>query len=142
MAPIKGAPGARLGVLLFFSRPSPEPEQGPEMVIGRRRIARRSHNHPRYRVDLSGVVACGVIQQMVTALEYPAADLDRLRVNVTGLVLAAERPTSWLSATSGAASSSSMSDEIANHDHMYLTYNSGKAAVQQLCRPPAQERGK
>ncbi|ORY66575.1 uncharacterized protein BCR38DRAFT_430724 [Pseudomassariella vexata] len=95
--------------------------------------------------ELSGVVACAGIQQEVPALEYPAADFDRiLRVNVTGVFLTAKH-TANIMVERGVKGSivliGSMSGQIANRGLTCSAYNTSKAAVQQMCRSLAQEWG-
>lgn len=95
--------------------------------------------------EFSGVVACAGIQQKVPALEYPAADFERiLRVNVTGVFLTAKHAANVM-VKKGIKGSivliASMSGEIANRGLTCTAYNTSKAAVQQMCRSVAQEWG-
>ena len=110
-----------------------------------------------------GAIACAGIQQQIPALEYPAADFDRiLRVNVTGVFNTCKHTARMLQAKKRPGSIviiGSMSGNIANRvsllsywgncpasngDEQGLSctaYNSSKAAVQQMCRSVAQEWG-
>ncbi|KAL3961478.1 hypothetical protein ACCO45_003001 [Purpureocillium lilacinum] len=94
---------------------------------------------------LWGCIACAGIQQQTPALQYPAADFDRMmRVNVTGvfntcrhtarILQEARRPGSIVMIAS-------ISGNIANRGLTCTAYNSSKAAVQQMCRSLAQEWG-
>ncbi|KAK4033254.1 hypothetical protein C8A01DRAFT_50127 [Parachaetomium inaequale] len=94
---------------------------------------------------LYGCVACAGIQQKVPALEYPAADFERIqRVNVTGAFLTAKHAARVL-VKNGVRGSlvliASMSGQIANRGLTCTAYNTSKAAVQQMCRSLAQEWG-
>ncbi|KAI1337584.1 hypothetical protein F5Y15DRAFT_148157 [Xylariaceae sp. FL0016] len=97
------------------------------------------------KAEIGGVVACAGIQQKVPALDYPAADFDRmLRVNVTGVFLTAKHVANTMVArklTGSIVLISSMSGQIANRGLTCSAYNSSKAAVQQMCRSLAQEWG-
>ncbi|CAG9937379.1 unnamed protein product [Clonostachys rosea f. rosea IK726] len=92
-----------------------------------------------------GCIACAGIQQQLPALEYPAADFDRiLRVNVTGVFNTCKYTARVLKESRRPGSIviiSSMSGNIANRGLSCTAYNSSKAAVQQLCRSVAQEWG-
>ncbi|KAH6853134.1 D-arabinitol 2-dehydrogenase [Chaetomium sp. MPI-CAGE-AT-0009] len=92
-----------------------------------------------------GCVACAGIQQKVPAIEYPAADFERIqRVNVTGVFLTAKH-TARILVKNGVHGSivliASMSGQIANRGLTCTAYNTSKAAVQQMCRSLAQEWG-
>ncbi|TLS25671.1 hypothetical protein PpBr36_07270 [Pyricularia pennisetigena] len=96
--------------------------------------------------ELAGCVACAGIQQKTPALDYPAADFERiLRVNVTGVFITAKYAARVM-VRRGIRGSivliGSMSGEIANRGLTCTAYNSSKAAVQQMCRSLAQEWGK
>ncbi|TLD24932.1 hypothetical protein PspLS_05928 [Pyricularia sp. CBS 133598] len=96
--------------------------------------------------ELAGCVACAGIQQKTPALDYPAADFERiLRVNVTGVFITAKYAARVM-VRRGVKGSivliGSMSGEIANRGLTCTAYNSSKAAVQQMCRSLAQEWGK
>ncbi|KAG9254498.1 uncharacterized protein F5Z01DRAFT_108295 [Emericellopsis atlantica] len=92
-----------------------------------------------------GTIACAGIQQQVPALDYPAADFDRiLRVNVTGVFNTAKYAARVLRREGRPGSIvliSSMSGNVANRGLSCSAYNSSKAAVQQMCRSVAQEWG-
>ncbi|KAK9772539.1 hypothetical protein SCAR479_10756 [Seiridium cardinale] len=94
---------------------------------------------------LSGVVACAGIQQKCPALDYPAADFERiLRVNVTGVFLTAKHAANIMVEKRIKGSIvliGSMSGQIANRGLTCSAYNTSKAAVQQMCRSLAQEWG-
>lgn len=94
---------------------------------------------------LAGLIACAGIQQKVPALEYPAADFERiLRVNVTGVFLTAKHAANIMVQRKIKGSIiliSSMSGQIANRGLTCSAYNTSKAAVQQMCRSLAQEWG-
>ena len=94
---------------------------------------------------LSGVIACAGIQQKVPAVDYPAADFDRiLRVNITGVFITAKYTARSMIASGTKGSIvliSSMSGQMANRGLTCTAYNSSKAAVQQMCRSLAQEWG-
>lgn len=95
--------------------------------------------------QLAGVIACAGIQQKVPALEYPAADMDRIfRVNVTGVFITAKYVANAMVKRQIKGSIvliASMSGQIANRGLTCSAYNSSKAAVQQMCRSLAQEWG-
>lgn len=109
-----------------------------------------------------GTIACAGIQQQIAALDYPAADFDRiLRVNVTGVFNTCKYAARVLREKNSPGSIviiGSMSGNIANRvspqnitKHTQkankkqglscTAYNSSKAAVQQMCRSVAQEWG-
>ncbi|KAF4122310.1 Short-chain dehydrogenase [Geosmithia morbida] len=92
-----------------------------------------------------GTVACAGIQQQLPAIDYPAADFDRiLRVNVTGAFNTCKYAARALRSRNLPGSIviiSSMSGNIANRGLSCTAYNSSKAAVQQMCRSIAQEWG-
>ncbi|KAJ9149328.1 NADP-dependent mannitol dehydrogenase [Pleurostoma richardsiae] len=95
--------------------------------------------------ELAGVVACAGIQQKVPAVDYPAADFERvLRVNTTGVFITAKHAARIMIARKTQGSIvliGSMSGQIANRGLTCTAYNSSKAAVQQMCRSLAQEWG-
>ncbi|KAI3571608.1 hypothetical protein IWW34DRAFT_709628 [Fusarium oxysporum f. sp. albedinis] len=92
-----------------------------------------------------GTIACAGIQQQIAALDYPAADFDRvLRVNVTGVFNTCKYAARILREKNSSGSIviiGSMSGNIANRGLSCTAYNSSKAAVQQMCRSVAQEWG-
>ncbi|KAF4993136.1 hypothetical protein FDECE_13500 [Fusarium decemcellulare] len=92
-----------------------------------------------------GTIACAGIQQQIAAIDYPAADFDRiLRVNVTGVFNTCKYAARVLREKNSPGSIviiSSMSGNIANRGLSCTAYNSSKAAVQQMCRSVAQEWG-
>ncbi|KAF4950925.1 hypothetical protein FSARC_13061 [Fusarium sarcochroum] len=92
-----------------------------------------------------GTIACAGIQQQIAAIDYPAADFDRiLRVNVTGVFNACKYAARVLREKNSPGSIviiGSMSGNIANRGLSCTAYNSSKAAVQQMCRSVAQEWG-
>ncbi|KAJ4127131.1 hypothetical protein NW768_008757 [Fusarium equiseti] len=92
-----------------------------------------------------GTIACAGIQQQIAALDYPAADFDRiLRVNVTGVFNTCKYAARILREKNSHGSIviiGSMSGNIANRGLSCTAYNSSKAAVQQMCRSVAQEWG-
>ncbi|KAF1989918.1 short chain dehydrogenase [Aulographum hederae CBS 113979] len=92
-----------------------------------------------------GAIACAGIQQKIPAVDYPAADFERiLKVNVTGTFLTAKYAAKIM-IESGVQGSivmiASMSGQIANRGLTCSAYNTSKAAVQQMCRSFAQEWG-
>ncbi|KPM34513.1 hypothetical protein AK830_g12060 [Neonectria ditissima] len=93
-----------------------------------------------------GAIACAGIQQQIPALDYPAADFDRiLKVNVTGVFNTCKYTARVLRARNSPGSIviiSSMSGNVANRGLSCTAYNTSKAAVQQMCRSVAQEWGK
>ncbi|KAF7554275.1 hypothetical protein G7Z17_g3022 [Cylindrodendrum hubeiense] len=95
--------------------------------------------------DLAGVVACAGIQQKLSALEYPAADFERiLRVNSVGVFTTAKYAAKAMidrKLKGSIVLIASMSGQIANRGLRCSAYNSSKAAVQQLGRSLAQEWG-
>ncbi|KAJ4257371.1 hypothetical protein NW762_008490 [Fusarium torreyae] len=92
-----------------------------------------------------GTIACAGIQQQIAAIDYPAADFDRiLRVNVTGVFNTCKYAARVLREKKSPGSIviiGSMSGNIANRGLSCTAYNSSKAAVQQMCRSVAQEWG-
>ncbi|KAI8670099.1 hypothetical protein NCS56_00814000 [Fusarium sp. Ph1] len=92
-----------------------------------------------------GTIACAGIQQQMPAIDYPAADFDRiLRVNVTGVFNTCKYAARALRERKSPGSIviiSSMSGNIANRGLSCTAYNSSKAAVQQMARSIAQEWG-
>lgn len=103
------------------------------------------HNAVTKGTEFSGVIACAGIQQMTPAIDYPAADFERiLRVNTTGVFTTAKYAARAMIARKTPGSIvliSSMSGQIANRGLTCAAYNSSKAAVQQMCRSLAQEWG-
>lgn len=92
-----------------------------------------------------GVIACAGIQQKIPAVDYPAADFERiLRVNTTGVFITAKYAARTMidhKVRGSIVLISSMSGQIANRGLTCTAYNSSKAAVQQMCRSLAQEWG-
>ncbi|RWA06899.1 hypothetical protein EKO27_g8206 [Xylaria grammica] len=95
------------------------------------------------RID--GLIAAAGIQQETPALEYNAADADRmLGVNVTGVLMTAQavaRQMTRLGSTGSLVLIASMSGTIANRGLICPVYNASKAAVIQLGRNLAMEWG-
>ncbi|QKD57135.2 uncharacterized protein FOBCDRAFT_241749 [Fusarium oxysporum Fo47] len=85
-----------------------------------------------------GTIACAVIQQQIAALDYPAADFDRiLRVNVTGVFNTCKYAARILREKNSSGSIviiGSMSGILPTEIQglSCTTYNSSKAAVQQM----------
>lgn len=81
------------------------------------------------KVPLWGAIACAGIQQQVPALEYPAADFDRiLRVNVTGVFNTCKYTARMLQARKSPGSIviiGSMSGNIANRVCLHLFPTTG-----------------
>lgn len=96
-------------------------------------------------VDLRGVIACAGIQQKTLAIDYPAADFERmLQVNTTGVFITAKyaaRAMMDRGVSGSIVLIASMSGQIANRGLMCSAYNTSKAAVQQMARSLAQEWG-
>ncbi|KAI0536762.1 hypothetical protein GGR58DRAFT_376707 [Xylaria digitata] len=94
---------------------------------------------------LDGLIAAAGIQQETPALEYTAADADRmLGVNVTGCLMTAQavaRQMTRLGSTGSLVLIASMSGTIANRGLICPVYNASKAAVIQLGRNLAMEWG-
>ncbi|TKX20152.1 D-arabinitol 2-dehydrogenase-2 [Elsinoe australis] len=93
-----------------------------------------------------GVVACAGIQQKIPAIDYPAADFERiLRVNTLGTFLTVKHAAKQM-IKNGVQGSivmiASMSGDIANRGLTCTAYNSSKAAVQQMCRSLSVEWGR
>ncbi|KAI1184062.1 hypothetical protein F5B17DRAFT_413494 [Nemania serpens] len=95
------------------------------------------------RID--GLIAAAGIQQETPALDYTAADADRmLGVNVTGVLITAQavaRQMIRLGSTGSLVLIASMSGTIANRGLICPVYNASKAAVIQLGRNLAMEWG-
>ncbi|KAI1202763.1 hypothetical protein F5X97DRAFT_189133 [Nemania serpens] len=95
------------------------------------------------RID--GLIAAAGIQQETSALDYTAADSDRmLGVNVTGVLMTAQavaRQMISLGSTGSLVLIASMSGTIANRGLICPVYNASKAAVIQLGRNLAMEWG-
>ncbi|KAI8626769.1 hypothetical protein F5Y19DRAFT_487995 [Xylariaceae sp. FL1651] len=95
------------------------------------------------RID--GLIAAAGIQQETAALDYTAADADRmLGVNVTGVLMTAQavaRQMVRLESTGSIVLIASMSGTIANRGLICPVYNASKAAVIQLARNLAMEWG-
>ncbi|RYP03949.1 hypothetical protein DL764_004783 [Monosporascus ibericus] len=113
-----------------------------ESVEDLHRIAREiADRHGR----LDGLLAAAGIQQETPALEYTAADADRmLGVNVTGVLMTAQavaRQMVRLRTPGSIALIASMSGTIANRGLICPVYNASKAAVVQLARNLASEWG-
>ncbi|RYO86627.1 hypothetical protein DL766_003520 [Monosporascus sp. MC13-8B] len=113
-----------------------------ESVDGLNRIAREIADR---RGRLDGLIAAAGIQQETPALEYTAADADRLLgVNVTGVLMTAQavaRQMVRLRTPGSIALIASMSGTIANRGLICPVYNASKAAVVQLARNLASEWG-
>lgn len=95
--------------------------------------------------ELRGVVACAGIQQKTLALDYSAADFERmLKVNTTGVFITAKyaaRAMMERGVSGSIVLIASMSGQIANRGLMCSAYNTSKAAVHQMGRSLAQEWG-
>jgi NAD(P)-dependent dehydrogenase (short-subunit alcohol dehydrogenase family) len=95
---------------------------------------------------MDGLIAAAGIQQETSALDYTAADANRmLEVNVTGVFMAAQavaRQMVRLKTQNGSiALIASMSGTVANRGLICPAYNASKAAVIQLGRNLASEWG-
>lgn len=94
---------------------------------------------------LDGLIAAAGIQQETPALDYTAADADRmLGVNVTGVLMTSQavaRQMIRLGSTGSFVLIASMSGTIANRGLICPVYNASKAAVIQLGRNLAMEWG-
>ncbi|KAI1292728.1 hypothetical protein F5Y03DRAFT_16301 [Xylaria venustula] len=94
---------------------------------------------------MDGLIAAAGIQQETPALEYTAADADRmLGVNVTGVLMTAQavaRQMTRLGSTGSLVLIASMSGTVANRGLICPVYNASKAAVIQLGRNLAMEWG-
>ncbi|KAI0109154.1 hypothetical protein GGR51DRAFT_558516 [Nemania sp. FL0031] len=94
---------------------------------------------------MDGLIAAAGIQQETPALDYKAADADRmLGVNVTGVLMTAQavaRQMIRLGSTGSLVLIASMSGTIANRGLICPVYNASKAAVIQLGRNLAMEWG-
>lgn len=95
--------------------------------------------------ELRGVIACAGIQQKTLAVDYSAADFERmLRVNTTGVFITAKyaaRAMMDRGVSGSIVLIASMSGQIANRGLMCSAYNTSKAAVHQMGRSLAQEWG-
>ncbi|KAI3324805.1 hypothetical protein HD806DRAFT_534265 [Xylariaceae sp. AK1471] len=95
------------------------------------------------RID--GLIAAAGIQQETPALDYTAADADRmLGVNVTGVLMTAQavaRQMVRLESKGSLVLIASMSGTVANRGLICPVYNASKAAVIQLARNLAMEWG-
>ncbi|KAI0187884.1 short-chain dehydrogenase [Xylaria flabelliformis] len=95
------------------------------------------------RID--GLIAAAGIQQETPALDYTAADSDRmLGVNVTGALMTSQavaRQMIRLGSTGSIVLIASMSGTVANRGLICPVYNASKAAVIQLGRNLAMEWG-
>ncbi|KAK5631574.1 hypothetical protein RRF57_007288 [Xylaria bambusicola] len=95
------------------------------------------------RID--GLIAAAGIQQETPALEYTAADADRmLGVNVTGVLMTAQavaRQMTRFGSSGSLVLIASMSGTVANRGLICPVYNASKAAVIQLGRNLAMEWG-
>ncbi|KAJ2978460.1 hypothetical protein NUW58_g7488 [Xylaria curta] len=95
------------------------------------------------RVD--GLIAAAGIQQETPALDYKAADADRmLGVNVTGVLMTSQavaRQMIRLGSNGSIVLIASMSGTVANRGLICPVYNASKAAVLQLGRNLAMEWG-
>ncbi|ORY54557.1 uncharacterized protein BCR38DRAFT_357775 [Pseudomassariella vexata] len=94
---------------------------------------------------IDGLIAAAGIQQETPALEYTAADADRmLGVNVTGVLMTAQavaRQMVRLKQQGSLVLIASMSGTIANRGLICPVYNASKAGVIQLARNLAAEWG-
>jgi len=94
---------------------------------------------------MDGLIAAAGIQQETPALEYTAADVDKMMgVNVTGVFMTAQavaRQMVRLNQTGSMALIASMSGTVANRGLICPAYNASKAAVIQLGRNLASEWG-
>ncbi|KAL1839423.1 hypothetical protein VTJ49DRAFT_1524 [Mycothermus thermophilus] len=94
---------------------------------------------------LDGLIAAAGIQQETSALEYTAADSDRmLGVNVTGVFMTAQAVAREMIKRGQKGSLvliGSMSGTVANRGLICPAYNASKAAVLQLARNLAAEWG-
>lgn len=128
------------GVTVTYSKCDVTAETEVEMAL---RVV--ADNAAAQGTEFSGVIACAGIQQKVPAVDYPAADFERvLRVNTTGVFITAKHAARMFIANGTNGSIvliSSMSGQIANRGLTCTAYNSSKAAVQQMCRSLAQEWG-
>ncbi|KAH7018594.1 uncharacterized protein B0I36DRAFT_395471 [Microdochium trichocladiopsis] len=92
---------------------------------------------------LDGVIAAAAIQQVTPALEYTAADVDKMmRINFTGAFMTATcaaREMMRYKRQGSICFIASMSGLIANKDMHTPVYNAGKAALIQLARSLAME---
>lgn len=95
--------------------------------------------------ELRGVVACAGIQKILKAVEYPAAEFERmLRVNTTGVFLTSKWAAKCMMARGVQGSIvliASMSGSVGNRGLICSAYNTSKAAVIQMGRSLAQEWG-
>ncbi|KAI0473675.1 hypothetical protein GGR56DRAFT_696123 [Xylariaceae sp. FL0804] len=94
---------------------------------------------------LDGLIAAAGVQQETPALDYTAADSDRmLGINVTGVLMTAQavaRQMVRLEQPGSIVLIASMSASIANRGLICPVYNASKAAVVQLARNLAMEWG-
>ncbi|KAI1264826.1 hypothetical protein F5Y18DRAFT_68299 [Xylariaceae sp. FL1019] len=94
---------------------------------------------------INGLIAAAGIQQETPALDYTAADADRmLGVNVTGVLMTAQavaRQMVRLNTPGSIVMIASMSGTVANKGLICPVYNASKAAVIQLGRNLAMEWG-
>ncbi|TDZ46022.1 D-arabinitol 2-dehydrogenase [Colletotrichum trifolii] len=94
---------------------------------------------------LDGLIAAAGIQQETPALDYKAADVDRMMgVNVTGVFMTAQavaRQMVKLKSGGSIVLIGSMSGTVANRGLICPAYNASKAAVLQLGRNLASEWG-
>lgn len=94
---------------------------------------------------LDGLVAAAGIQQETPALEYTAADVDKMMsVNVTGVFMTAQATAKEMIKYGNGGSIvfiASMSGSIANRGLICPAYNASKSAVLQLGRSLASEWG-
>ncbi|OLN92799.1 D-arabinitol 2-dehydrogenase [ribulose-forming] 2 [Colletotrichum chlorophyti] len=94
---------------------------------------------------LDGLIAAAGIQQETPALEYKAADVDKMMgVNVTGVFMTAQavaRQMVKLKSRGSIVLIGSMSGTVANRGLICPAYNASKAAVLQLARNLAAEWG-
>ena len=94
---------------------------------------------------LDGLIAAAGIQQETPALEYTAADVDKMMsVNVTGVFMTAQATAKEMIKYGNGGSIvfiASMSGTIANRGLICPAYNASKSAVLQLARNLASEWG-
>lgn len=92
-----------------------------------------------------GTIAAAGVQQQCLAMDYSAADFDRImRINVTGVFNTCKYAGRILHRNNRPGSIviiASISGHIANRGLTCTAYNTSKAAVHQMCRSIAQEWG-
>lgn len=104
-------------------------------------VAEIADKHSR----LDGLIAAAGIQQETSALEYTAADANRMfEVNITGSLLTAQAAAKQMIRFNSGGSIvliASMSGTVANKGLICSAYNASKAGVIQLARNLAAEWG-